>query len=102
MQRSSSQVVPGLSHKQEDSCYQFAEMGKVSAEMVRPTVTHGDWGGYDFETFRFAAFMRTKLIRSRYLHTCTPKYCLKERSLLLQTDLILLTEALRALAMHVM
>ena len=81
MQRSSSQVVPGLSHKQEDSCYQFAEMGKVSAEMVRPTVTHGDWGGYDFETFRFAAFMRTKLIRSRYLHTCTPKYCLKERSL---------------------
>jgi len=54
-------------------------MGKVSAEMIRPTVTPGDFGGYDFETFRFAAFARIALIRSGYLHTCTPRYCLKER-----------------------
>ena len=80
MQRSFSQVVPELSEKQEDSCYQLAEMGRVSAEMVRPTITPGDFGGFDFETFRFAAFVRTKQIRSCYLHVCTPKYCLKDRS----------------------
>ena len=34
---------------QHDSCYQLAEMGRVSAEMPRPTVTPGDWGGYDVE-----------------------------------------------------
>ena len=79
-QRSFSQVVPELPEKQEDSCYQLAEMGRVSAEMVRPTVTPGDFGGFDFETFRFAAFVRTKQIRSCYLHVCTPKYCLKDRS----------------------
>ena len=80
MQRPAAQVVDELQVKQEDSCYHMAEMGRVTAEMVRPTVTPGDFGGYDFETFRIAALVRTKQIRSGYLHNCTPKYCLKERA----------------------
>ena len=57
-------------------------MGKVTAEMVRPTVSPIDFAkkeGYDFETFRIAALVRIKQIRSGYLHKCTPKYCLKDR-----------------------
>ena len=57
-------------------------MGKVTAEMVRPTVSPNEFakkGGYDFETFRIAALVRIKQIRSGYLHKCTPKYCLKDR-----------------------
>ena len=79
MQRPSSQVVLDLRDKQEDSCYHKAEMGKVSAEMVRPTVTTDGFGDFDFETFRIAALVRIKQIRSGYLHKCTPKYCLKDR-----------------------
>ena len=68
-------------HKiQHDSCYQLAEMGRVSAEMPRPTVTHGDWGGYDAEMLRIASLARTILIRLKYLHICSPVYCLKDRS----------------------
>ena len=55
-------------------------MGKVSAEMIRPTVTYGDFGGYDVETLRIAALARTTQIRAGYLHSCTPKYCLKDRT----------------------
>ena len=69
-------------HKiQHDSCYQLAEMGRVSAEMPRPTVTHGgDWGGYGADVLRIAALARTILIRLKYLHICSPVYCLKDRS----------------------
>ena len=58
---------------QHDSCYQLAEMGRVSAEMPRPTVTPapGDWGGYDVDMLRIAALSRTILIRLKYLHICT-------------------------------
>ena len=56
---------------QHDSCYQLAEMGRVSAEMPRPTVTPGDWGGFDVEMLRIAALARTILIRLKYLHICT-------------------------------
>ena len=55
-------------------------MGRVSAEMPRPTVTPGDWGGYDVDMLRIAALSRTILIRLKYLHICSPVYCLKDRS----------------------
>lgn len=66
---------------QHDSCYQLAEMGRVSAEMVRPTVTPGDFGGYDVEMLRMAALARTMLIRLKYLHICSPVYCLKDATI---------------------
>ena len=47
-------------------------MGRVSPEMVRPTVTPGDFGGYDVEMLRVAALERTMLIRLKYLHICSP------------------------------
>ena len=62
---------------QHDSCYHLAEMGRVSAEMVRPIVTPGDFGGYDVEMLRMASLSRTILIRLNYLHICSPVYCLK-------------------------
>ena len=65
---------------QHDSCYQNAEMGRVSAEMPRPTVTPRDWGGYDVEMLRVASLARTILIRLKYLHICSPVYCLKNSS----------------------
>ena len=55
-------------------------MGCVSAEMPRPTVSPGDWGGYDVDMLRIAALSRTILIRLKYLHICSPVYCLKDRS----------------------
>ena len=68
-------------HKiQHDSCYHLAEMARVSAEMPRPTVTPGDWGGFDADMLRIAALARTILIRLKYLHICSPAYCLKDRS----------------------
>ena len=75
-------------------------MAKVSGEMVRPIVTHGDWGGFDVEMLRIGALARTVLVRlkcpavvvmsvrrhsrdmfliARYLHVCSPVYCLKDR-----------------------
>ena len=61
-----------------DSCYQLAEMGRVSAELPRPIVTPVDFGGYDIEMLRVGALARTMLIRLKYLHICSPVYCLKE------------------------
>ena len=73
---------PSPEHQQiqHDSCYQQAEMGRVSAEMIRPTVTPGDFGGYDVEMLRMASLSRTILIRLNYLHICSPVYCLKDIS----------------------
>ena len=65
---------------QHDSCYQLSEMARVSGEMVRPIVRPGDWGGYDVERLRVGALARTVLIRLKYLHICSPVYCLKERA----------------------
>lgn len=67
------------SEVQHDSCYQLAEMGRVSAELPRPIVTPVDhFGGYDIEMLRVGALARTMLIRLKYLHICSPVYCLKE------------------------
>ena len=81
---------------QHDSCYQLSEMGRVSAEMVRPTVAPGDFGGYDVEMLRVAALARTMLIRLKYLHICSPDYCLKERELFHRLLARLALRALRA------
>ena len=59
---------------QHDSCYQLAEMGRVSAELPRPIVTPVDFGGYDIEMLRVGALARTMLIRLKYLHICSPVY----------------------------
>ena len=63
---------------QHDTCYQMFDMGRVSGEMVRPIVTPGDWGGYDVEMLRIGALARTVLVRLKYLHVCSPVYCLKD------------------------
>ena len=74
-----SGLPPPHQHRlQYDSCYQLAEMGRVSAEMVRPIVTPRDFGGYDIESLRIGALARNILIRLRYLHVCSPVYCLKD------------------------
>ena len=66
---------------QHDSCYQLFDMAKVSGEMVRPIVTHGgDWGGYTVEMLRIGSLARTVLVRLKYLHVCSPVYCLKDSS----------------------
>ena len=65
-------------HVQHDTCYQMFDMGRVSGEMVRPIVTPGDWGGYEVEMLRIGALARTVLVRLKYLHVCSPVYCLKD------------------------
>ena len=58
---------PSQQHRlQYDSCYQLAEMGRVSAEMVRPIVTPRNFGGYDIESLRIGSLARTILIRLKH------------------------------------
>ena len=38
-----------------------------------------NWGGHTWETLRVSGLGRS-ILRSAYLHTCTPSYCLKDRS----------------------
>ena len=63
--------------------YYHSHVARVWAEMVRPGVAHSDsdgpWAGHSVETLLVAGLARaiqTKL----YLHSCTPKYCLKNRT----------------------
>ena len=68
---------------QEDSIYQLAEIGRISGEMPRPNVAHGDdlrWGGFDCGTLRVAGLCRSVLIKLNYHHVCTPAYCLLNRA----------------------
>ena len=78
-QRPATQAVLPLPHTHEDDMYHRAEMARVTAEMVRPNVSGGWWGGYSVEKMRIAGLARA--IQSRLLlHTCSPKYCLQDRS----------------------
>ena len=77
-QRPPSALVQDLSAPQEDTCYQLSEMGKVHAEMVRPTLDAAEFGNFDFEMLRVAALARMIQIRCGYLHSCTPNYCMKD------------------------
>ena len=86
-QRHASQAVLPLPHAHEDDMYHRAEMARVTAEMVRPNVSGGWWGGYDVEKMRIAGLARA--IQSRLLlHTCSPKYCLQDRSTCRQLHLL--------------
>ena len=80
-QRPREQVIeplgPGVI--QEDEIYHRAEIGRICAEMVRPDVGGGDWGGYDINKLRIAGLARA--IQSKlYMHVCSPKYCLQDRT----------------------
>ena len=80
-QRPLEQKVEPLKEKQEDTCYQYHQMARVTAELVRPDVSGDKWGGYDsVEKLRIAGLARAVQTRLPYLHSCTPIYCLKNRS----------------------
>ena len=66
--------------KQEDNVYQHAEVGPITAEMVRPDVSGIRWGGYDLEKLRIAGLARAVQMRLPYTHVCSAFYCLKNRS----------------------
>ena len=79
-QRPFGQTVPPLREHQEDTVYQHAHVGSITAEMVRPDVSGESWGGYDHEKLRVAALAGAMQTRLPYLHYCTIIYCLKNRS----------------------
>ena len=66
--------------KKDDNLYYKFEIAKIVAEMPRPDVSGDGWGGFDNERLRIAALYRHILERLRYLHVCTPNYCLKGRA----------------------
>ena len=65
---------------QEDNMYHKAEVGRIWTEMVRPSVAGERHGGFDdYQKLRLAGLARS--IQSRlYLHSCSHKYCLANRS----------------------
>ena len=71
-QRPTSQLVNKLEDEdyQEDTIYHMFECGRVTAEMVRPHVSHGTgWGGYvDATCLRIAALARQIQIKLKYPH----------------------------------
>ena len=79
-QRPRNQKVSPLAVYQEDNCYHRVQMGKVMTEMVRPSTSGEGHGGFnDYTKLRMAGLARaiqTKL----YLHSCSKKYCLQNRS----------------------
>jgi len=80
-QRPRDQQVEKLGRKmyQEDNMYHKAKVARVVAEMARPFVSGDNWGGFGYEQLRIARLARA--IQTRlYLHRCTPKYCLQNRS----------------------
>ena len=67
----------------EDNMYQKADVARVVTEMVRPFVRASEggvpWGGFASPHLRVAGLARiiqTKL----YLHQCSTKYCLQNRT----------------------
>lgn len=80
-QRPRAQVVEQLQENsyQEDNMYHHAEVARTVAEMVRPYVKGEAWGGFGPQQLRIARLAR--IIRTRlYIHTCSTKYCLHNRS----------------------
>ena len=64
---------------QEDNLYHHAEVGRITTEMARPCVAGVTFGGYDVDSLRVAGLARS--VQSRfYVHNCSHKYCLKNRS----------------------
>lgn len=65
----------------EDNLYHSFEMGRVTAEMFRPHVEALalSFPRWDADTLQMAGLVRA--VQSRlYLHSCSPKYCLKNRT----------------------
>ena len=79
-QRPRDQCVDPVAEYQEDNIYQGAEVGRITTEMARPYVKGPGWGGYhDVAKLRIAGLARA--VQSRlYLHSCSHKYCLQNRS----------------------
>ena len=80
-QRPRAQVVPKLDKEsyQEDNMYHCTEVGRIVTEMVRPFVKGEKFGGFGWQQLRIAGLAR--IIQTRlYLHTCSTKYCLQNRS----------------------
>ena len=82
-QRPLSQQVEPLAKYQEDHLYHAVKIGRIVTEMVRPSVKgivdRRRYGGWDYERLRIAGLARciqTKMA----LHSCTTKYCLKNRT----------------------
>ena len=84
-QRSKNSVVPPLPQKDysEDNIYHHNQVGRIWCEMIRPHVQHATenpWGGFDIFSLRVAGLARA--VQSRlYLHSCSLRYCLLNRSL---------------------
>ena len=84
-QRPRAQQVEAFADKdyREDNMYQNADVARVVTEMVRPFVRASaggvPWGGFGWPHLRVAGLARiiqTKL----YLHQCSRKYCLQNRT----------------------
>ena len=84
-QRPRAQKVEPLADEdyREDNMYQNADVARVVTEMVRPYVRASadgvPWGGFGWPHLRVAGLARiiqTKL----YLHQCSTKYCLQNRT----------------------
>ena len=84
-QRPRAQRVEEFADKdyREDNMYQKADVARVVTEMVRPYVRASEdgvpWGGFGSPHLRVAGLARiiqTKL----YLHQCSTKYCLQNRT----------------------
>ncbi len=79
-QRPKGEEAPRQAVAQDDNIYYQYEVAKICAEMPRPNVSGEKWGGFDTERLRIAGLYRHILERLRYLHICTPNYCLKSRA----------------------
>ena len=84
-QRPRAQQVEAFADKdyREDNMYQNADVARAVTEMVRPFVRASaggvPWGGFGWPHLRVAGLARiiqTKL----YLHQCSRKYCLQNRT----------------------
>ena len=63
----------------EDNVYHKAEVARITTEMVRPFVNGAGLGGFGWQQLRIAGLARN-IQAPLYLHTCSTKYCLQNRS----------------------
>ena len=78
-QRPREQIVYPIRDYQEDNIYHSHHVGRIWCEMIRPCVAGKSYGGFNWATLLFAGLARS--IQSRfYLHQCTTRYCLLNRS----------------------
>ena len=83
-QRPKNQEVPDLTDYQEDNIYFHNHVARIWTECIRPYVKHDPdnnirWGGFDVVTLRYAGLARAVQSKN-YLHQCSLRYCLQNRS----------------------